>query len=348
MCHPLLTCHWPPPPLTHHTPLNMTPPPWCIAWCSRQRSALAFGAKFRFVCFFRLSNYLIRLYFRLNKSFLGAWHTPLRMNQSNPVRLSHHPNKHVHTSSFVRSTPQSNFEWATHPPIPPQPQFRAQRWMIAFVVKLSLWRFFFFDLRLRLFGTCLENQGGTGTEHLCIFRQSRPKNKNKKETHSGDVNFGRDAVDSQADKKLVEIVAALEDEDSDTIHYVMLRGVNRFHSEYNRYPGSDRHSMEADIPKLKVTVLCSRFSKCFLIFSKWSDLYIANIIWNHSLLKETKHLSFTVQFSCRPVCQSSRKSGVWFPLSKTTSFKNSKCHRLVRSVYRGVKARPNKEGLKLV
>ena len=48
---------------------------------------------------------------------------------------------------------------------------------------------------------------------------------------------------------------ALEDEDSDTIHYVMLRAVNKFLSEYNRYPGSDNHTMEADIPKLKVSLL---------------------------------------------------------------------------------------------
>lgn len=52
---------------------------------------------------------------------------------------------------------------------------------------------------------------------------------------------------------------ALDDEDSDTIHYVMLRAVNRFHSEYNRYPGMDQHTLEADIPKLKVNtgVLCA-------------------------------------------------------------------------------------------
>ena len=57
---------------------------------------------------------------------------------------------------------------------------------------------------------------------------------------------------------------ALEDEDSDTIHYVMLRAVNRFLSEYNRYPGSDQHTVEADVPKLKVALQSSICVACII------------------------------------------------------------------------------------
>ncbi len=45
---------------------------------------------------------------------------------------------------------------------------------------------------------------------------------------------------------------SLEDEDSDAVHYVMLRAASRFHAEFNRYPGSDAHLIEPDVPKLKV------------------------------------------------------------------------------------------------
>ena len=46
----------------------------------------------------------------------------------------------------------------------------------------------------------------------------------------------------------------LEDEDHDMIHYVMLRAVDRFYGEYNRYPGAEQHMVEEDVPKLKVRI----------------------------------------------------------------------------------------------
>ena len=61
---------------------------------------------------------------------------------------------------------------------------------------------------------------------------------------------------------------ALEDEDSDTIHYVMLRAVNKFLSEYNRYPGSDQHTMEADVPKLKALFPSDLFPSRFSLWPK--------------------------------------------------------------------------------
>ena len=72
----------------------------------------------------------------------------------------------------------------------------------------------------------------------------------------------------------------LEDEDSDFVHYVMLRAVQRFYSEYNRYPGYYNESLEADIPKLKVRNVrsfglvkdnCSpQFIHCFPRHTKYS------------------------------------------------------------------------------
>ena len=38
------------------------------------------------------------------------------------------------------------------------------------------------------------------------------------------------------------------------IYYVMLRGVDRFQLEYNRYPGEFEEQVEPDIVKLKVSI----------------------------------------------------------------------------------------------
>ena len=46
----------------------------------------------------------------------------------------------------------------------------------------------------------------------------------------------------------------LEDEDSDFVHYIMIRAVHRFYAEYNRYPGYYNESLEADVPKFKACV----------------------------------------------------------------------------------------------
>lgn len=46
--------------------------------------------------------------------------------------------------------------------------------------------------------------------------------------------------------------ASLENPDSMLVYYVMLRGVDRFFSEYNTYPGEFDDQVEPDIVKLKV------------------------------------------------------------------------------------------------
>ena len=62
-------------------------------------------------------------------------------------------------------------------------------------------------------------------------------------------------VRTNAQTKSINISAMyLEDEDHDMIHYVMLRAVDRFYGEYNRYPGAEQHMVEEDVPKLKVRI----------------------------------------------------------------------------------------------
>ncbi|KAK7114181.1 NEDD8-activating enzyme E1 regulatory subunit-like isoform X2 [Littorina saxatilis] len=41
------------------------------------------------------------------------------------------------------------------------------------------------------------------------------------------------------------------EEGDDLLFYILLRGVDRFYDEYNRYPGRDNSDVEPDIPKLK-------------------------------------------------------------------------------------------------
>ena len=44
-----------------------------------------------------------------------------------------------------------------------------------------------------------------------------------------------------------------EDVDDDNVQfYITLRAVDRFFAEFKRYPGSDDHNLDADIPLLKV------------------------------------------------------------------------------------------------
>ncbi|GFR05999.1 NEDD8-activating enzyme E1 regulatory subunit [Trichonephila clavata] len=47
------------------------------------------------------------------------------------------------------------------------------------------------------------------------------------------------------------LIADLEHEDSDIIFYILLRAVDKFHSEYCRYPGQTNDEVESDIMKLK-------------------------------------------------------------------------------------------------
>lgn len=51
------------------------------------------------------------------------------------------------------------------------------------------------------------------------------------------------------------LVQSLEDPDSLIEHYVILRGIERFYSEYYTYPGEIDEHVEPDIPKLKVYIL---------------------------------------------------------------------------------------------
>ncbi|XP_025411774.1 NEDD8-activating enzyme E1 regulatory subunit-like [Sipha flava] len=48
-----------------------------------------------------------------------------------------------------------------------------------------------------------------------------------------------------------EISQSLEDPDSLIEHYIILRGIERFYSEYYTYPGEIDEQVEPDIPKLK-------------------------------------------------------------------------------------------------
>jgi len=54
--------------------------------------------------------------------------------------------------------------------------------------------------------------------------------------------------------KLTSIFIAgnLENPENTMVYYVMLRGVDRFYSEYNTYPGEFEDQVEPDIVKLKV------------------------------------------------------------------------------------------------
>ena len=48
---------------------------------------------------------------------------------------------------------------------------------------------------------------------------------------------------------------ALDEDDNGAIFYVLLRAVDRFHAEYERYPGAFDDQLEGDVPKLKVLYL---------------------------------------------------------------------------------------------
>jgi len=51
------------------------------------------------------------------------------------------------------------------------------------------------------------------------------------------------------------IASYLEDPDSHMAHYVILRGIDRFFTEYNVYPGHFDERLEPDIVELKVKFL---------------------------------------------------------------------------------------------
>ncbi|CAN7989608.1 unnamed protein product [Ixodes pacificus] len=56
---------------------------------------------------------------------------------------------------------------------------------------------------------------------------------------------------SPGEAKVHHILTNLDSPDSEMVYYVMLRAVDRFYNEYNRYPGFFEDQLETDISKLK-------------------------------------------------------------------------------------------------
>lgn len=57
------------------------------------------------------------------------------------------------------------------------------------------------------------------------------------------------------------------------VHYVMLRGIDRFQSEYNTFPGVFDDQVEPDIGKLKVDILYCR------IYIALRLVCVVSIVW---------------------------------------------------------------------
>lgn len=73
--------------------------------------------------------------------------------------------------------------------------------------------------------------------------------------------------------KTADIAMHLEDTDDDElVFYVMLRAVDRFYTEYNRYPGCDTDTVESDIPKLKACL--SKWLQEYGISQNIKDEYV--------------------------------------------------------------------------
>ncbi|KAK2574020.1 NEDD8-activating enzyme E1 regulatory subunit [Acropora cervicornis] len=60
--------------------------------------------------------------------------------------------------------------------------------------------------------------------------------------------------------KASELGSYLDDADSDVVFYFLLKAVDRFYTQYHRYPGNFDDQVEVDVVKLKVPAL-ARFSK---------------------------------------------------------------------------------------
>ncbi|CAN7992646.1 unnamed protein product, partial [Ixodes hexagonus] len=78
-----------------------------------------------------------------------------------------------------------------------------------------------------------------------------------KNAHSLHLLRGRSLAQEHNPKeaKIHDILTNLDSPDSEMVYYVMLRAVDRFYGEYNRYPGYFEDQLETDINKLK-TSLC--------------------------------------------------------------------------------------------
>lgn len=74
-----------------------------------------------------------------------------------------------------------------------------------------------------------------------------------KNAHCLRVLHGRSLKDeyNPATSNIQELSANLEHEDNDILFYILLRAIDRFHSEYGRYPGRINDNVESDVQKLK-------------------------------------------------------------------------------------------------
>ena len=140
------------------------------------------------------------------------------------------------------------------------------------------------------------------------------------------------------------VVAAmhLEDtDDDDLVFYILLRAVDRFYSQYSKYPGCYGDSMEADIPKLKV-----RSCLCHLLFYvsiTWLFHYnkcCADCVCETFFIDLCCGLCLTVYclscrlcvyrcvtvfcLFCRPVCQNFCRTGALLKMSRTIMCMNCK------------------------
>lgn len=61
---------------------------------------------------------------------------------------------------------------------------------------------------------------------------------------------------------MIQLILAsnLEDPDSHMAHYVILRGIERFYTEYSTFPGQFDEQLEPDIVELKVTFRHHKFN----------------------------------------------------------------------------------------
>ncbi|XP_064467372.1 NEDD8-activating enzyme E1 regulatory subunit-like [Ornithodoros turicata] len=88
------------------------------------------------------------------------------------------------------------------------------------------------------------------------------------------------SLDQEYDPKsarVQEILSSLDSPDSEMIFYVMLRAVDRFYSEFNRYPGYFEDQLETDISKLKASL--------GRILQEWGSGHIAKDDYVHEMCR---------------------------------------------------------------
>lgn len=67
--------------------------------------------------------------------------------------------------------------------------------------------------------------------------------------------------------RTIETGQQLEEPDSPWLHYLLLRAVNKFHTENGSYPGYYDDNVETDIAKLKVMLAATIWSRRSLIIT---------------------------------------------------------------------------------